>query len=211
MTVGWTQRDLDIVETLTRRVRLLSTEQIARIWWPGASSTRITRRRLRRLAAGGLVHRVIANVQPLLPITKPLATWRPGANEPNFQRISSRAKMRWQETASPQEVFFATRLAANLFGSSAGEFPPLCHRDHDLLLGQVYAYYRTTRPAQAQFWIGEDARPKAGYRIKDPDAFLLDQSGAVVRVIESAGRYSPSQCESFHQHCLDADLPYELW
>ena len=36
MTSLWTSRDLDIVETLTRRVRLLSIDQIARIWWPQA-------------------------------------------------------------------------------------------------------------------------------------------------------------------------------
>ncbi len=108
-------------------------------------------------------------------------------------------------------MFYASRLAANLYGSSAGHLPDLNHRDHDLLLGQVYLVFRTARPTEARQWIGEDTRPKAGYRIKDPDAFLVDAAGEVVRVIESAGRYSASQVESFHDHCAEHGLPYELW
>ena len=57
----------------------------------------------------------------------------------------------------------------------------------------------------------EDCLPKAGYRIKDPDAFLVNSAGEVLRVIESAGRYSIAQIESFHDHCVQYGLPYELW
>ena len=57
----------------------------------------------------------------------------------------------------------------------------------------------------------EDVFPKAGFRIKNPDAFLLDDSGKPMRVVESAGRYGIPQIESFHQHCVERDLPYELW
>jgi hypothetical protein len=44
-----------------------------------------------------------------------------------------------------------------------------------------------------------------------PDAFLVDAAGRVRRVIESAGRYDAAQVESFHEHCVESDLPYELW
>ena len=211
MSLFWTHRDFDIAETLARRVRLLSLAQICRIWWPQARSPRIVRRRLGRLAAGGLVHRAIVNVHPPLDVSRPLAAWQPTEAEPDFLEVSVRAKARWRETSGPQELFFATRLAANLFGSTAGQLPALNHRDHDLLLGQVYALYRATRPAAAREWVGEDSLPKAGYRIKDPDAFLVDASGSLLRVIESAGRYSAAQCHSFHEHCAEHDLPYELW
>ena len=60
-------------------------------------------------------------------------------------------------------------------------------------------------------WVGEDTRPKAGYRIKDPDAWLLDAQGRTICVIESAGRYSTQQIESFHEHCVEYGLPYQLW
>lgn len=207
----WTTRDLDIVETLTRRVRLLSIEQIAHIWWRCADARRAARRRLRRLAAAGLVIRTVVNTHPLLDISEPLAAWSPGAEEPDFTDVSRQAKARWCWPSVPSEVFYASRLAANLYGSSAGQLPDLNHRDHDLLLGQVYLVFRAVRPAQARQWIGEDTRLKAGYRIKDPDAFLVDAAGEAVRIIESAGRYSASQVESFHDHCVEHGLPYELW
>ena len=211
MTTTWTPRDLDVVETLTRRVRLLAIEQIARIWWPSATSSRAVRRRLRRLAAGGLIHRAIVNAHPLLPIARPLVRWSPDRNDPDFGRASAQARSRWNQPAIPHEVYFASRLGANLLGSSAGKLPDLTHRDHDLLLGQVYVWYRTKCTAEPGCWLGEDALPKAGYRIKDPDAFLVGSGGRFLRVIESAGAYGRAQVESFHEHCLERDLPYELW
>jgi hypothetical protein len=211
MTSSWATPDLDIVETLTRRVRLLSIRQIARIWWPQAGSLRVVRRRLRRVAQSGLLARAIVNVHPLLNLSQPLARWTPGGEVPDFQEVSLQARSRWQSASTPQEIFSATRLAANLYGSSAGALPDLTHRDHDLLLGQVYVIYRKAGSAEVCDWVGEDALPKAGYRIKDPDAFLVDSDGNMTRVIESAGRYSFRQVESFHEHCVEHGLPYELW
>ena len=40
---------------------------------------------------------------------------------------------------------------------------------------------------------------------------LVDVAGRMRRVIESAGRYDPEQIETFHEHCFEYDLPYELW
>ena len=211
MSGVWTKRELDIVETLTRRVRLLSIPQVKQIWWPEVGTTRQVHTRLRRLIVGGLLHRVSLNAHPLLPIQKPLASWQPGHPEPHFDTTSVRARNRWTGPPIRHEVVFASRQAANLFGSSAGRLSSLTHRDHDLLLGEVYVLYRTSRSGEASLWLGEDARPKAGYRIKDPDAFLIDNYGKTLRVIESAGRYGPTQCESFHWHCVQYGLPYELW
>jgi hypothetical protein len=108
-------------------------------------------------------------------------------------------------------LFYATPLAANLYGSSAGRLPDLNHRDHDLLLAQVYVLFRKTRRDEARLWVGEDSFPKAGYQVKDPDAFLVDSAGEIIRVIESAGRYNLAQVRSFHDHCMQHGLPYELW
>lgn len=206
----WTPRDLDIVETLTRRVRLLSFAQLQRGWWSETTSPRTVQDRLSRLVKAGLLQRTVANVR-CLTVTRPLHVWRPGGKRPHAVRVSQQAHRRWPRTAAPTELFFATKLAANLFGSHAGRFPKLEHRDHDLLLGDVFVFYRRQRPTEAPLWNGEDTRPKAGFRVKDPDAFLLDANGKTVRVIESAGSYSPRQVESFHQHCVEHELAYELW
>lgn len=211
MSGSWTPRDWDIAETLTRRVRLLSLGQIRSLWWPRAKSFRIVRRRLRKLVAGGLIQSALVNAHPPLDIQRPLVRWRPGETEPDFEPIAQWAQSRWPKAAIPQTVFFASRLMANVFGSSAGQLPPLDHRDHDLLLGEVYTLYRTQWPVEARQWVGEDSLPKAGYRIKDPDAFLVSETGRVWRVIESAGRYSARQCLSFHAYCAERNFPYELW
>ena len=113
--------------------------------------------------------------------------------------------------ALPTEVWVVSSATAAIFGSTARRLPPPEHYDHDLRLASVYVHYRTMYPRLARQWIGEHALPKAGYRIKDPDAFLRNQNGQVFRVVESAGRYSPAQVESFHEHCAEYDLPYELW
>ena len=67
------------------------------------------------------------------------------------------------------------------------------------------------RPKLAAQWVGEHSLPKAGHRIKDPDAFLRDPHGNILRVIESTGRYGIQQVQSFHDHCEANSLPYELW
>ncbi|MHC4880386.1 MAG: hypothetical protein ACYTGL_28385 [Planctomycetota bacterium] len=207
----WTPRDLDIVEALARRVRLLTDQQIQSIWWTEPCSLPVVRRRLWRLQSSGLIERTTINAQPVRTNIAPLAEWSPGATAPDPQSVSDLARCRWDSPAVPTRVYSASRLAANLFGSSATHFPRPEQFDHDLLLGQVYVEYCTGRPDVAGQWIGEDALPKAGFRIKDPDAFLYDEDGHVIRVIESAGRYSPLQIESFHNHCRQYSLPYELW
>ena len=52
--------------------------------------------------------------------------------------------------------------------------------EHDLRLASVYVHYRQCHPQCARLWIGEHILPKAGYRIKDPDAFLRDADGTIL-------------------------------
>lgn len=211
MTHTWTTRELDIVETLTRRVRLLSLSQLGRVWWPEASSHRVVRLAMRRLLHAELILRSVINAHPLLVIKGPLLAWMPGQDAPDSTAIGNRIKSRWHGAAEPIEVYWPSPLAANLFGSTARDLPALLHRDHDLLLSEVYVLYRTQRPQLATRWLGECVFPQSGFRLKDPDAFLFGDDGRPARVIESAGRYGVAQVESFHEHCLEHDLPYELW
>lgn len=210
MTSPLTARDQDICRTLTRRVRLLADEQVAAVWWPGTSA-RVVHRRLEQLVRNGWLERHVINAHPALPVTEPLAAWSPGEAALDAERIAEATRSRWTKPAVPTEVVVATARTACLLGSTAGGLPPTEHRDHDLRLSAVYAHYRRNRPALAGLWLGEHSLSKAGYRVKDPDAFLIDPGGRVLRVIESAGRYDPRQVSSFHEHCVEFDLPYELW
>ena len=211
MSLTLTARDLDLLDTLTSRVRILPLHLAAQGWWPEARNQGTARRRLDLLAQAGWIECHIINAHPLLPVLQPLFTWEPGQDAPEADRIASAARSRWSQPARPLEVCVASSQAACLLGSTARRLPPPEHRDHDLRLAAVYVHYRTVLPALAELWIGQHALAKAGYQVKDPDALLCDENGRVLRVIESAGRNGAPQIERFHQHCVEFDLPYELW
>jgi hypothetical protein len=211
MTASLTSRDLDIIESLTRRVRLLSLDQITAVWWAEQGSARVVRRRLGRLVDRRLLATATINAHPLLHPEVPLFAWEPGEEEPDFEAVARRARVRWTLAAVPTEVYWATPVAASMYASGAHGLASVIHRDHDLLLSDVYVHYRTLRPDEACAWLGEDALPKAGYRVKDPDAFLFDDAGRVRRVIESTGRYGTAQVRAFHDYCAELETPYELW
>ena len=208
----WTDRDLDIVETLTLKVPVLSLRQIASAWWP-ASNRQLanTRRRLVLLNAGGLIRKYTLPAHPLLQMDGPVFSWTPGKPPPQYEAIAWQLQRRWTEPSQPATVLTASKLAAHLFGSFAGKRPDPQHATHDLHLGQVYLWYRRSQPNAARLWLGEAAFPKAGFRIKDPDAFLIGPTGEPIRVIEFGGRYDARRVSDFHQHCLERQLPYELW
>ena len=211
MTLTLTHRDLDLLDALTLRVRLLTLRQVTELWWPTGENQRCARRRLDALAEAQLVeiHRV--NAHPLLPVTSPLFAWQPGDAEPDSEELAEKCQKRWNRPALPMTVCVAAPLAANLMGSTARGVPHRDHRNHDLRLASVYVAYRQQCPQLAALWIGEHGLPKAGYRIRDPDAFIRRDDGKLLRVIESAGRYDVSQVQNFHDHCEANELPYELW
>jgi hypothetical protein len=206
----WTTAELEIVEALTRRVRLIREDQLVSLWQETALAPQPFEEALKRLVSGGLLHRAVVNAHPRLSVESPLAAWRPGRKAPSALRIASRIRRRWDQLAQPTTVYWASKMAANLYGSFGGELSPLLHRDHDLLLAEVYVHYRRRFPQLAQRWLGEDVFSKAGFRVKDPDAFLFED-GRPALVIESAGRYGAAQIQAFHEHCVEYDLAYELW
>ena len=204
----WSQATYDLLQTLAIRVRLLRLSDLPQIL---GTEMRPARRVLIRLAEAGLIRRYVINAHPLPAVHRPLFAWQTGQPAPDPRAVSSKARARWDQLPRPVEVCAASKQTANLFGGTAHGLPPLEQRDHDLLLGRVYCHYRCRRRNDARCWLGEDHLPKAGYRLKDPDAFLVDVKGLPYRVIESAGRYGPKQIQSFHDYCHSHSLPYELW
>ncbi len=207
----WTPAIYDLIESLTCRVRLLSLAHIHQGWAGHFGSSSATVDAIKQLVDAGLIVGDVWNLSPSPIGETPLAAWTPQHMAPDLLQLAEVVQARWNEPTQPTPVVAATHKAARLFGSSAGGLPPTNHRNHDLLLAGVYVRYRTTEPELADTWLGEDAVAIAERGVKNPDAFLFDDEGNVVRVIESAGRYSLEQLESFHRHCRFAELPYELW
>ena len=206
-----TSQDLDIMETFARRVRLLSADQGRRVWWPRQSLDHHAQTRLSRLVEARFLEERVVNVHVPPELCKPLAAWRPGMSSPNPLPLSKAARKRWQGAAVPTRLYMPSRKTANLFGSMTAGLPELDHRDHCLLLAEVYVLYRTMRPNLAQRWVGEGALPTSQRDIRGPVAFLVDDRGGPACAVKPAGRYVPRQIETFHTHCAENGLPYELW
>ncbi|MCA9013666.1 MAG: hypothetical protein KDB01_28135 [Planctomycetaceae bacterium] len=208
-TLAW--RDFELTTTLTRKTRLMSLQQVNASFWPFHASRRQCRRRLAQLEENCWLKRATILAHPPLKADQPLYQWAPGDDDPDSEEIAEACQSRWACPAIPTDVIVASEKAANLMGSTACGLPRPEQWNHDLHLSQVFVMYRRRRTKLAQMWVGEHSLPKAGYRIKDPDAFLVDRKNKVRRVIECAGKYDAKQVESFHDHCADHDLPYELW
>lgn len=210
-TQTWTPAIYDLLETLNCRVRILSLAHIYQGWNHHFDSSAALVDAIMQLVSADLLVGDLWSL-PASPIgQQPLAAWAPRQLAPDLVQIADVVQTRWNEPPKATPVVAATHKVARLFGSSAGGLPSTNHRNHDLLLSEVYIRYRTSHPKLANSWLGEDAVAIAERGVKNPDAFLFDDEGKVKRVIESAGRYSLAQLESFHQHCQSAELPYELW
>jgi hypothetical protein len=65
----------------------------------------------------------------------------------------------------------------------------------------------------AEHWVGEDVyRREFGQRRKEKiaDAFLLNPTGQIYRVIEFVGDYSTGRLHDFHRFWSHRRIPYEL-
>lgn len=207
-----TDRDSEILVSLSRKIRLLSLDQIADHWWHDCGGPEVAAKRsLKRLVKSGLLkpYRILA--RPLPPLEEPVVTWEPGEARPRPGAVSWKLQHRW--TAPPQycPVYLASRRAKHLFGGAGNSFlsRPI-QATHDLGMSRVYLTFLKNRPADAKAWLGEDVQT-AGNRSKNPDAQLFAPDGKVMRVIEFGGYYAPKRVSSFHHHCVVRALPYEIW
>lgn len=208
--MNFTDRDLDLLETLTWRIRLAAVSQVVALWWPDARVRTTPRDRLKKLAAAGWLELHRINARPLTT-DAPLIVWQPGDDDQDAEQAAATIRERRNIAAEPVEVCVASAGAANLFGSSAHGLPNFERRNHDLRLAAVYGYYRRTRPELARGWIADHARfPDQAFSRK-PDAVLLDARRQITRAIESAGDWNACQIHAFHESCFANDLPYELW
>ncbi len=203
--------DLRLLEVLTRCVSMMAIQHLGFLCHE-CGSLRVVQRRVERLVKTGWLQRhTIVACSPSLP-DRAVWTWLPNDKEPDAERLSDYFRRRSvYRTQRRLTVVTATSRAANLMGSDAAGLPKASHWNHDLDLASVYCTYRRKWPVQASCWVGEHTLPKAGYRLKDPDAFIVDSDCRVLKVVEAAGVYSPEQVESFHLFCEDNSIAYELW
>ena len=208
-----TARDQEIIRALTRRVRIMTLELVCSTWWQQTDAAQSTaRRRMTQLVEADWVGCRRVPTRPLLNLSEPVWTWRPGATAPDPHAISWRLQRRWTQPARQRVVYFATRRANERFGGAArGRIKNLSQVTHDLHVTLVYLNLLRQTPELALCWIGEDELAPERRHAKLPDAVLRDRQGHVFRVIEFGGAYSARRVLSFHNDCAQRGLPYELW
>lgn len=208
-----TTRDQEILEALACKVRLFSVEQVAAVWWPDASASQVhARRRLALLREDGFVERVDLPVDAMLTLAKPIFTWRPDAPGPDFQAIAYCLQSRWLGPAPVIRALYVSAPETNSIygGPTRRKALDRGQVSHDLHLSELYLHLHRTAPERAQAWVGEDCLPKAGYRLKDPDAVLQFPDGSEL-VMEFGGRYDARRVRDFHEDCVERGRAYELW
>lgn len=208
-----TDRDDELLRTLTHRVRALSLAQTARSWWPRSVQPATPHARLKQLAAAGYVTLEPQHVGPELQLERPLASWQRGCPRPKLSAIASVAQRRWHTPPVTMPCVVATPRAAAQFGGRGGRSPRPTEWTHDLHLAQVYLLMRVELPTRAASWVHEDLdeRPQRALSgEKLPDAFVTD--GLHRTAIELVGSsYNGSKLEAFHDYCEREQLAYELW
>jgi hypothetical protein len=205
-------RDRLLLDTITRRVRIVSIAQAARTFWshtahPDANALR----RIAALQTAGLVHHFTVMAHPELPLASPLLRWSPDAPEPDFGALSHRLKVRWTEPPRPTRVVMATPSAGTWLGGRGGRHPRPSEATHDLHLAAVYLTILRHAPDRAHFWLSEAQLQAggAGRNEKLPDAMI--SSPTEQTVIEFGGAYPKYKLREFHAYCSDRGLAYEVW
>jgi len=212
--VARTARDHEILKTLAVRVRFLALGQIAKAWWGDASQPEVhARRRMNTLRDTNQVLETSVAASPLLELTAPLVTWKPGQPAPDHAAVARRLAARWPEVpARPTAVFSASEPTNSLYGGPRTVRPiHIAQVDHDLHVGEVYLLFLRMHPEIAPCWVGEDVRPKSGYRLKDPDAVLEFDGGKLIHAVEFGGKYNAARVRDFHNDCAKRQRSYELW
>lgn len=208
-----TERDIQILEALTLRIRAFSLDQLGRTWWANTSDPKKSaRKRMLQLANAGLAESYSILAHPEIELTKPACAWKPGLPTPDFGALSYRVQSRWTESPIQTAVFGATKKAGIQFGGGGGRRPKAVETTHDLHMSQVFLFYRKHRPEDARNWQSEfeiDRRRTKKHGQKLPDAMII--SGDEKHVVDFGGSYSKKKLEGLHVWCERNELPYEIW
>ena len=203
-----------VVDTLLRRLRILSEQQIEML----ASDFEVAEKAIREIAwleRNGLVHSFQVEVK-VLQLQKPILTWQPGTSPtPPFGRISWIAKSRFQKTAAVySRLFFASEMAERQFGGVGGTLRQPNQITHDLGTSATFISRRRVSESSYGDWIGEDMIRRFFRHLKTkkiPDAAIISKHG-IEMAIEFAGRdYSKAYLEIFHRYWAKKNIPYEIW
>ncbi len=207
-----TDRDRDIIQSLSACVRMFHLGQIAAHWWPTQKNARESaRRRLAKLISGGLLTTTPVLAADLPELSGPVLQWMPGDAPPDLGAAAWILQSRWTTQPKRRHAYLATAAAAKLFGGKAtGRLKHQYQATHDFGVAQMFLQLRVARPKLAQDWVGEDVLAPQRRGQKLPDA-IINPSNSPQLVLEFGGAYNKARLLDFHQDCQLRVLPYEIW
>lgn len=202
----------ELLQSLTRHVRLLTLDQVARTWWSHTARPKSNaKKKLNQLQKQGLVHCFTILARPEIKLSAPVFVWTPGDPAPSFGPIAYRLQSRWKGPLVPTEVVIATKQAKRECGGYIGGRKPRdSEATHDVHLAQVYLRLRKTQPELLAGWVSEAQQyaEGGGKNARLPDAIIRSE-GSPRLLIEFAGAYSKQKLQAFHGESQQAS--YQLW
>ncbi|HZZ26755.1 MAG TPA: hypothetical protein VFE46_02010 [Pirellulales bacterium] len=209
-----TALDRQILWTLTRKVRVLTAQQVAETWFADLSQpTRAAVKRLRQLQDFGLLNEHAVMLHPMIHLDAPVLNWMPGNEEPNFGALSYRLKERWPSPLVTKSIFHATRDANRLLGGYiGGRQPRTSETTHDVHLAQVYLRFLRQEPRTAKRWVSEHQlyAEGGGRNERLPDAIIRHpRNRDLDLVVEFGGKYPKMKLIEFHDALRH--LRYQIW
>ncbi len=200
---AWTDLEFDVLETVTRRIKVMTDEQLTQALAVDAGSDRTAIERLLRAA---LVLTTTINARPLPK--SPFVVWESGTDSPDFDPVWRRVREQCHQDSLPTRVYWAAPQTANLFGVKGGTLSSISERNNDLRLAEAYVRHRAR--ADHTIWLNAMVANKRYTTSIPADAAIVGTDGVLQRVIVIA-RGDSQRLRDFHAACVRSGLAYEVW
>lgn len=204
------EQHLNLLDPLTKKVRVLSFPQIERTLFSGTSDAKESAKALtEQLEQAGYLVTYSAMVHPEIKLSGAICCYEPNGTVPDFKAVASVTRGRWKQSPVVTRVAYATKHAKQeLGGYLGGKKPRPSETRHDIHVAQIYLNMQATDPARAVAWMHEEQlrdRPEfaGGSR---PDALVASDEPVV---IEFGGAYPRKKLEAFHAQ--QQQRRYEIW
>ena len=199
----------DLLELLTKKVRLVSTRQVAREFFSHCKHPiAAANRQIERLEKIGILQTERAMCHTVMALAGPVFEFEPGGDIPDFNRVAWQLQSRWKEPLLNTSVAFATKKAMAAFGGvCGGRSPRPGEITHDIHVAEVFFRFSRERPDWADAWVSEDVLRKEGRIGEIPDSVIHLSDNDVI--IDFGGSYSAAKLKRMHG--AFCHTRYQIW
>ena len=211
--IGLSPRDIEILITLSVRVRVLSLPQIRRCWWRlSHDANDVCFRRMRLLEQAGLLVKRRITAIDVGQLSGPLACSAPGQYVPDLGALAWQLRKRWRAGRIARSFSWRLHVCPTVWRSPPGpnstRFPGFARFGRGRHVPRAYR----THPALIEHWIDEDRFAPLRRGQKLPDAVIAsDLTSLPTLVLEFGGDYPKSRLQDFHDDNESRGLPYQIW